>query len=116
VPPSTLTPAGIIKHMIIVERWWFSIDFADNGAPEPEPGGQFELEPGDTLDGLVAEYQAECERARKAVEGESLDELSRGKDVHFTLRYAYLHMIEEYARHCGHLDLLREVIDGETGF
>jgi hypothetical protein len=115
VPPSTLTPAGIVKHMSVVERWWFSVDFANADVPEPTPGGHFELEPDDTLSALVAEYLAECERSRQAIADESLDEMARGKDVHFNLRYALLHMIEETARHCGHLDLLRERIDGETG-
>jgi hypothetical protein len=115
VPPSTLTPAGVVKHLTIVERWWFSIDFANADVPEPEPGGQFDIEPGDTLAALVDAYVAECERSRQAIAGESLDELARGKDVYFNLRYALVHMIEETARHCGHLDLLRECIDGETG-
>ena len=115
VPPSELTPAGIVKHMCVVERWWFSIDFANADLPEPTPGGHFELAPDDTLSALVAEYVAECERSRKAIAGESLEEMARGKDVSFNLRYALLHMIEETARHCGHLDLLRERIDGETG-
>ena len=44
-----------------------------------------------------------------------LDDMARGKDMHFSLRYALLHMIEETSRHCGHLDLLRERIDGSTG-
>jgi Protein of unknown function (DUF664) len=70
---------------------------------------------GDTLDSIVEAYLAACERSRRAISGESLDALSRGKDVYFNLRYALVHMIEETARHCGHLDLLRERIDGEAG-
>lgn len=113
--PSPLTPANIVKHLSAAERWWFSIDFANADIPEPE-GVRFDLSEGDTLESIVEAYLAECERSRQAIAGESLDELSRGKDVHFTLRYALLHMIEETARHCGHLDLIRERIDGETGF
>jgi hypothetical protein len=111
---STMTPAGLVKHLSAVERWWFSIDFADADLPEPE-GIRFDVAPGDTLASIVEGYLAECERSRQSVAGESLDELSRGKDVYFNLRYAYVHMIEETARHCGHLDLMREAIDGETG-
>lgn len=113
--PSTLTPASVVKHLSAVERWWFSIDFANADIAEPE-GIKFDVEAGDTLDSIVAAYLAECERSRRAISGESLDALSRGKDVYFNLRYALVHMIEETARHCGHLDLLRERIDGETGF
>jgi hypothetical protein len=112
--PSTLTPASVVKHLSAVERWWFSIDFANADIPEPE-GINFDLATDDTLDSIVEAYLTECERSRRAISGESPDELSRGKDVYFNLRYALVHMIEETARHCGHLDLLRERIDGETG-
>ena len=60
-----------------------------------------------------ASYLASVERSRSAVAGVSLDEPIPGED--HTLRWVYLHMIEEYARHNGHADLLRECIDGATG-
>jgi hypothetical protein len=119
VPPSTLTPAGLVKHLTGVERFWFSIDFAGLDLPYPwpedDPHGAFPLEPGDTLAGLVAEYVAECERSRKIVATAELNDMASGKDMHFRLRYALVHMIEETARHCGHLDLMRERIDGQRG-
>jgi hypothetical protein len=119
VPPSVLTPAGIIKHLTGVERFWFSIDFAGLDLPWPwpddDPHGGFPLSDADTLAGLVSEYLAECERARQIVAAASLDDYAQGEDMTFTLRYALAHMIEETARHCGHLDLLREAIDGQTG-
>jgi hypothetical protein len=119
VPPSTLTPAGVIKHLTGVERFWFSIDFAGADLPWPwpedDPHGNFPLAPDDTLATIVADYAAECDRSRRAIEGASLDDRARGPDMHFTLRYALAHMVEETARHCGHLDLLRERIDGQTG-
>ena len=93
----------------------FSIDFAGADLPHPWPDddmhGAFAIEDGDTLPGLVAAYVAECERSRAAIDGAGLDDLARGKDMHFSLRFALLHMIEETSRHCGHLDLLREHID-----
>jgi Protein of unknown function (DUF664) len=61
----------------------------------------------------LASYQASVARSRKAVAGRSLDEAGPGGD--YTLRWIYLHMIEEYARHNGHADFLRERIDGAAG-
>ncbi|MBA3251667.1 MAG: DUF664 domain-containing protein, partial [Geodermatophilaceae bacterium] len=65
--------------------------------------------------GLVEEYVAECERSRQVIAGCSLDGRAQGPDLDFTLRYALAHMVEETVRHCGHLDLLRESIDGSRG-
>lgn len=119
VVPSTLTPAGVVKHLTGIERFWFSIDFAgaDLSWPwtEDDPHGNFRLEPGDTLEKIVAAYQAECVRSRAAIDGAALDDIAAGNGMDFTLRYALAHLIEETARHCGHLDLLREAIDGATG-
>jgi len=118
VPASALTPLGVVKHLTGVERFWFSIDFAGLDLPWPWPEGGhggFPLEDDDTVDGLVADYLAECERSNAVVARAELDEKSRGEGVDFVLRYALAHMVEETARHCGHLDLLRERIDGSTG-
>jgi hypothetical protein len=120
VPASDLTPAGLVRHLTGTERWWFSIDFADADVAHPWPdgsaGGGFGLEPGDTLATLVAAYQDECRRSRTVVAAAGLDDVARGVLVPpFTLRFALTHMIEETARHCGHLDLLRESIDGARG-
>ena len=119
VPPSTLTPAGLVKHLAGVERFWFSIDFAGNDLPWPwteeNPHGNFPLAPDDTLRHIVTGYIDECERSRQVITAAGLDDLARGAEMTFTLRYALAHMIEETARHCGHLDLLRERIDGLTG-
>ncbi|MEO6512021.1 MAG: DinB family protein [Nocardioides sp.] len=119
VPPSTLTLAGVVKHLSATERFWFSIDFAGLDLPWPypdgDPSGNFPLEEGDTLDALVEDYQRECARSRASVAGAGLDDMATGVDMTFNLRYAFTHMIEETARHCGHLDLLREVTDGRTG-
>jgi Protein of unknown function (DUF664) len=119
VSSSELTPAGVVKHLTGVERFWFSIDFAGADLPWPwpedDPHGNFPLSPGDTLAGIVADYMTECDRSRKAIQAESLDELARAEGMNFNLRYALAHMIEETARHCGHLDILRERIDGSAG-
>jgi len=119
VSPSTLTAAGVVKHLTGVERFWFSIDFAGADLPWPwpedDPHGNFRLADGDTLAGIVAGYQAECDRSRRAIAGADLDDPARGEGMTFRLRYAIVHLIEETARHCGHLDLIREATDGVTG-
>jgi len=118
VTASGLTPAGLVKHLTGVERFWFSIDFAGHDLPWPwteqNPGG-FQLAPEDSLAELIDAYAAECERSRAVVTGAALDDGARADGNTFTLRYALAHMIQETARHCGHLDLLRESIDGQTG-
>ena len=119
VPPSTLTPAGVVKHLTGVERFWFSIDFGGADLPWPwpedDPHGNFPLASKDTLYAIVADYARECDQSRVAIRDFDLDAMARGPEMHFNLRYALAHMIEETARHCGHLDLLRERIDGRTG-
>ena len=119
VPASTLTLGGVVKHLSCTERWWFTIDFADRDVPHPwpedDPHGCFPIQTGDSIDRIIDDYVAECERSRTSIEGAPLDAMAQGDDMHFNLRYALTHMIEETARHCGHLDLLRESIDGATG-
>ncbi len=61
-------------------------------------------------------YQAACDRSRAIVVGRDLDEIGANTSRRqFTLRFVYLHLIEETARHLGHLDVLRELLDGTTG-
>jgi hypothetical protein len=119
VPPSALRPAGVVKHLTGVERFWFSIDFAGADLPWPwpedDPHGNFPIAAGDTLAAIVDAYVEECARSRQAIEEARLNDMARGPEMNFNLRYALAHMIEETARHCGHLDLLRERIDGATG-
>jgi hypothetical protein len=119
VPPSSLTPATVVKHLTGTERFWFSIDFADLDVAWPwtddDLHGNFRIEPGDTLAALVADYVEECARSRLAILDADLEDAARGEGMDFTLRFAMIHLIEETARHCGHLDLLREATDGVVG-
>ena len=123
VPPSRLSLLGLVRHMHEVERWWFRMHAAgeDIGFPyDPDAVGlDFEdIDAADAEENLMA-YQKECDLARAAVAGHALEDVvpSRrqppGPDRN--IRWIYLHMIEEYARHNGHADLLRESIDGATG-
>jgi hypothetical protein len=119
VPPSTMTPIGLVKHLAAVERWWFSIDFAVRPVTPPWPDGEsfdgFELTGEDTLVSVVEGYLAECEASRAVARAAELGDPARGEGMAFNLRYALAHMIEETGRHCGHLDLMREVLVGERG-
>ena len=123
VPPSRLSLLGLVRHMTEVERWWFRIHAANTDMTFPydpeDIGLDFEaLEDADAAANLEA-FRQEVERARAAVAGKHLDDVvpSHGDHPDRTrdIRWIYLHMIEEYARHNGHADLIRERIDGVTG-
>jgi uncharacterized damage-inducible protein DinB len=127
-PPSSLTIGGLVKHMALVEDSWFTERFA--GQPEPAPWADvdWDADPDwehhsaadDSPEVLLALYAAACERSRDIyAAAESLEQRSVVPDRRigepFTLRWMVLHMLEETARHNGHVDLLRESIDGLTG-
>lgn len=123
VPPSRLSLLGLVRHMVEVERWWFRMHAAQEDLTFPyDPDGvglDFEaVENADAQADLEA-FLRECESSRAAVSRRSLDDVvpSRGDhpDRVRTIRWILVHMIEEYARHNGHADLLREAIDGSTG-
>lgn len=123
VPPSTMSLLGLVRHMAEVERSWFRRVLAGEDAPplyyerETNPDGDFDDVDGADPDEAFATWEAECERARAIAAGMGLDDLAaqRRPGDHVTLRWVLVHMIEEYARHNGHADLLRERIDGVTG-
>lgn len=124
--PSGLTLLGLVRHMAEVERSWFRRVLADEDAgpiyySDADEDGDFHVGDGDTWTDAYAVWQAEIARARELAAARSLDDLSAGprRDAstgeRFSLRWIYTHMIEEYARHNGHADLIREAIDGVTG-
>ncbi|MET7294594.1 DinB family protein [Streptomyces griseoloalbus] len=124
VQPSELSLMGLVRHMADVERSWFRRVLAGEDAgplhyTEADRDGEFHLTEADTWQEAYATWQAEIDVARRNAAGFALDDLSRGRSRHtgepFSLRWIYTHMIEEYARHNGHADLLRERIDGATG-
>ncbi|MFI6659841.1 DinB family protein [Streptomyces sp. NPDC050523] len=127
VEPSTLSLMGLVRHMAEVERSWFRRVLADEqdekAGPiyysDADPDGEFRLTETDTWAEASATWQAEIEAARRHAARFGLDDLSAGRHrrtgEQFNLRWIYTHMIEEYARHNGHADLLRERIDGATG-
>ena len=123
VPPSTLSLLGLVRHMTEVERWWFRMHANGEDLEFPydpdQSGADFHDTAGADAASDLEAYGRETEAARTAVAGKSLDLVvpSRGHHPERSrdLRWIYLHMIEEYARHNGHADLLREAIDGATG-
>jgi Protein of unknown function (DUF664) len=123
-PPSIMTLLGLVRHMTLVERWWFQLHAAQLDLELPYATKEWEDADFEDLEGADAEenlsaFVAECERSRAAVAGVGLDDVvhSRGDHPERTtnVRWIFLHMIEEYARHNGHADLIRERIDGVTG-
>jgi hypothetical protein len=122
VAPSSLSLLGLVRHMAEVERWWFRRLFAgqdglgDLFCSEEFPDGEFDLAEASGAEADFATFATECALARQATAGRSLDETFVGRHGNeIDLRWVYVHMIEEYARHNGHADLLREQIDGVTG-
>ena len=116
VPPSELSLLGLIRHMTRVERAWFRQRFADepiDDAYEREAAWQATDPARAAAD--YARYTEEWRLADAAADNAPLDATFTHNGQTMSLRLIYLHMIEEYARHLGHADLLRERIDGTTG-
>lgn len=125
VPPSTMSLIGLVRHMAEVERNWFQrvlSGHADDVAGpifyerDVNPDGDFDDVDPATVDDDVAIWRSEIAAADVVIAGLELDDRrSSALDNEFDLRWVLTHMIEEYARHNGHADLLREAIDGATG-
>lgn len=121
LPATDLTIAGVVKHLAWAEDRWFQGRLLGARMPTPwdapgadDPDRSMRLVPGDTIDGIVELYSLACERSRAAVA--RCDSLSRPALVPsfgigpVNLRWILVHMIDETARHAGHLDLLRDAI------
>jgi Protein of unknown function (DUF664) len=119
-PPSTLSLLGLIRHLTKVERTWFRRRVAGEAvAPLFQADGRRDVD-FDDLDPEAAaadygRFVEECKLADAAVAGASLDDTFVLDGEPHSLRLVYLHLIQEYARHNGHADLLRQRIDGITG-
>ncbi|MEU9668285.1 DinB family protein [Streptomyces bobili] len=119
--PSSLTMLGLVQHLAEVERNWFQRVFAGLDVPPvfEEPTG-YVLSAGRGLGEALTMWQREVARGRELTAGRSLEETGRIVDgpvtgARVSLRWVLIHLIEEYARHNGHADILRERIDGVTG-
>jgi uncharacterized damage-inducible protein DinB len=127
LPPSTMTLGGMLKHLALVEDNWFSVFLLGNEEAQPWRDVDWEADwdwewhtaDADTPERLHELFDEAVARSRELTAGVDLDtesvKRSRRTDETVTLRWIMLHMIEEYARHNGHADLLRESIDGVVG-
>lgn len=122
--PSASSIAGILKHLALVEDHWFTVDMHGGPIPEPWVGVDWDADPDwefhsaltQPIDELLTLYEAACERSRAVAAEHDLDDIGVRTDRRlFTLRFVLLHLVEETARHLGHLDVLREQLDGTTG-
>jgi uncharacterized damage-inducible protein DinB len=127
---TSMTLGGLLKHLALVEDAWFTRELHDRPMPGPwadvdwsaDPDWEWHTAAADTPEELFALWEACCERSRASV-AEALADggidrpaARRDADGHApSLRWILVHMIEEYARHNGHADLLREAVDGEVG-
>lgn len=112
--PGRLTLLGLVRHLAEVERGWFRDFTEDDVRPLycTDPDGDWNGVPDADTAADLATYRAEVEAIRELLAGHDLDETQVDGGRTYGLRWIYTHMIEEFARHNGHADLLREAIDG----
>ncbi|GGZ47591.1 DinB family protein [Streptomyces bluensis] len=118
--PSELTLLGLVQHLAEVERNWFQRVLAGQDVPGLFGPTGYELAPERGIDEALAVWRQEVARGEELCAGRSLDDTGRIVDgpmagLEVSLRWILIHMIEEYARHNGHADIVRERIDGVTG-
>jgi uncharacterized damage-inducible protein DinB len=123
--PSGWSPLELLRHVVFMERRWFRWRFLGEDVDEPQgddgPDGRWALRDDDTLDSLLAALAAGGRRTRAIVEAADLAERARGSQAALggspppTLEWVLFHVLQEYARHAGHLDIVRELIDGRVG-
>jgi uncharacterized damage-inducible protein DinB len=125
--PSDMTLGGMMKHLAFVEHWWYDCVFLGHEYAEPWASIDWKADADwdwhsavdDTPEQIRALFDDAVARSDAVAAGVSLDQLSERTDrrtgERFSLRWILVHMIEEYARHNGHADLIRESIDGSTG-
>ena len=124
VPPSSLSLIGVVRHLTEVEAYWLRAvlhdeqGVADRYCTPTSPDGDFDDAAPTTAAADVAAYRAELRTTRERTAGVDLDTLARGlrSGNPVNLRWIVTHLVEEYARHLGHMDLLREAVDGRTGY
>lgn len=122
MPPSALSIHGMVRHLAGVERWWFQQNFERRDVPflfftEEQPTLDFDPPSDADFAADLETWRAECAVSREIVAAHALDDTVRPLDWYedIDLRWLMLRMVTEYAQHCGHLDLLREGVDGRTG-
>jgi len=119
--PSLTTMLGLVSHAAAVERNWFQHHLG--GKPREEIAGNargddpsWDVGADKTIADVIAEFDSACATSRQIAAGFTLDQtVPRDQQGEVTLRWIYVHIIREHARHLGHADILREQIDGTTG-
>jgi uncharacterized damage-inducible protein DinB len=119
-----MTPAGLVSHMRWTEHCWFNVlflgeSYADNLQFQEEPEDADMRVTGVPLAQLLDEFEAQCAQSNEIVATHSLDDVGKHPDfkaAQATLRWMLLHLVEETARHVGHLDAMRELLDGHKGY
>ena len=121
--PSGWTPIELLNHLAYVELRWLEWGFEGRDVPEPwadSRDGRWYVAPGETLEQLVEGLRAQAARTRAVVESHDLADIGRpgerwdGADP-ASLERILFHLVQEYARHVGHLDIVSELADGQTG-
>ncbi|GHE67375.1 MULTISPECIES: DinB family protein [Streptomyces] len=117
-----MTMSGVINHLRWVEYYWFQVVFLgeeDEGPwTDEDPDREMRIAVDFPLPQLLEEYAAQCARYRELVARNALGNRAKRPvrdGRHVDLRWILLHLTEETARHNGHLDILRELLDGTTG-
>jgi uncharacterized damage-inducible protein DinB len=122
VASSLLSLHGLVRHMAEVERSWFQRTLLQDKRATPiwftdaEPDGDLAPLDDANWEHDLAVWHAECETSRRIAAGRPLDDTGMKNGEPCPLRWIYVHMIEEYARHNGHADLIREMVDGRVGW
>jgi uncharacterized damage-inducible protein DinB len=120
VPPSALSLLGLVRHMSDTERGWVRQTYRAEQIPDlyyrPDlPDADFkEADPACAEEDFEI-YRAECRAVDAALEGAKLDDTFTFREQTLSVRWMWQHLVEEYARHNGHADLIREAIDGSAG-
>lgn len=122
MPPSSMSLHGVVRHLAAVERWWFQQNYERRDVPflfftADEPNLDFDPPPDADFAADLDAWRAECAVSREIFAAHDLDDTARPLDWDevVDLRWLVLRMITEYAQHCGHIDLLREGVDGRIG-
>ncbi|MGW6197382.1 DinB family protein [Kribbella sp. NPDC055110] len=122
VDPSSMSLIGLVRHLSEVEKYWFHRALAGHDSPPKHwsaehPDGDFDLADPAAAERDLEEFREIVKTSDSLASAYALDDtfLRPGHEPPYSLRYLYIHMIEEYARHNGHADLLRERLDGATG-
>lgn len=127
IATSEITLGGLMLHMALVEDHWFDHRFSGNDEIEPwstipwddDPDWEFHNAHRWAFHDVLTQFEESTDRSRATADSaSSLDQLaalSRDDGTEWNLRWILVHLIEEYARHCGHADFIRQAIDGRTG-